>query len=49
MSIERKRNLLRVSRERLINSIKPQNKEKLDQQVTNVAEEKREVNYNHLI
>ena len=46
MSIERKRNLLRVSRERLINSIKPQNKEKLDQQVTNVAEEKREVNYN---
>jgi hypothetical protein len=47
MSIERKRNLLRVSRERLINAIKPQNKEKLDQQVTNVTEEKREVNHNH--
>ena len=46
MSIERKRNLLRVSRERLINAIKPQNKEKSDQQITNVAEEKREANYN---
>jgi len=45
MSIERKRNLLRVSRERFINAIKPQGNEKNDIKVTLEEEEKKEVNY----